>query len=131
MQQQRDGKQVRITIEGAAVEVLDSIFLSTLLQRLPYTQVDHPKLQLGAQDIVLGHQQSCDQSLHTLGVQDGTELMLSGAKLSTTAPIEILKLVTQEAPQEENFQLPPGAAPCCSSCGVGTCCCRHLYPTAE
>ena len=98
---------------------MDSCYLSHVLQQLHAT--GGARLVLGAEDLVSGEQSTCDETMKSLGVTDGTILELMGSTLSETDAITIEPPKLPVSPTPDQFcTLPSGTGFCCSKiCACG------------
>jgi len=117
-QSQQSGESITVSINGTAVTMMDSLYLSYVLQQLRSTD---GRLTLGSEDLTSGAQSTCDKTMKSLGVTDSTVLELVGFTLPETGAftIEPPKLPVAPTP-DEYYTLAPGTGFCCSKmCACG------------
>jgi len=118
-QSQQSGKSITVSMNGTAVTMMDSFYLSYVLQRLSSPD---GRLTLGSEDLTSGAQSECDKTMKSLGVMDGSVLELVGStnqfKIGAFT-IERPKLPVLPT-HNEYYTLAPGTGFCCSKmCACG------------
>lgn len=118
-----------MTINGIAVSMMDSFYLSHVLQQLEALEDaqaaakaaedalcrTNGRLTLGSEDLTSGAQSTCDETMKSLGVTHGTVLELVGSALSRTGAFTIAAPKIPVPPTPDVFYtLPPGTGFCCS-----------------
>ena len=101
-----------MTINGTTVTMMDSFYLSFVLQQLGAT---NGRLTLGSQDLMSGAQSTCDETMKSLGVTESTVLNLVGSSMPGTDVITLKPPKLPVAPTpDEYYTLAPGTGLCCS-----------------
>ena len=126
-QSQQSGESITVSINGTAVAMMDSFYLSYVLQqlrshtRLTDGRLTLGRLTLGSEYLTSGAQSTCDETMKSLGVTDGTVLELVGSTLPETGAFTIEPPKLPVAPtSDEYYTLPPGSGFCCSKmCACG------------
>jgi len=116
-QSQQSGESITVSINGTAVTMMDSFYLSYVLQQLHSTD---GRLTLGSEDLTSGAQSKCDETMNSLGVTESTVLELIGSTLPETGAFTIEPPNPVAPTPDEYCTLPPGSGFCCSKmCACG------------
>ena len=109
-----------MSINGTAVVLMDSFYLSHVLQQLSPVPSPDAQLTMGSTELARGAQSACDETMKSLGVTSGSVLELHGSTMPSTdtwtdgLTIEPPK-PTAPPIADEYYSLPPGTGLCCSS----------------